>query len=504
MEDYSIILSVGKCSWGKCVFCGWGKLDFGQKSLEELKEQFLRQYEKIKKKAKDKFRLKFYVSGSFFDNQVPEEFFNWLVDYLKGEKDHLKAVLFEAKIIDLLNKKRLSKFIELNEEGIETWVGVGLEVADNDFLRKLKKDFQSIEQFEKIVKLIKKEFPIKFRTYVLVNPPIFDNYYISKETGLNYAETWTYEKNKELIEKNVELLKKNVDFTKNLVEEVVVINAYPHKNAEIFDEFYNKNWRPLNFNEFKQVIERVFGDYKDKYLIEKTTYELDFSNYSFIPQFPQKIKKEYKEKGIIKGAKIENLINRAYEIWEEYILYFFKPKSEKDILFLIPCAARKPYYLSKTHRLIKRTVAGFQIFKRMHWVVVSNPGVIPYEFVDFWPFKNYDWPEWEETDELKELYYKVTKERVKRFLERHKDNYKIIVTFFKPDSLTFKAVDEAIKELGLENKTFHGIDEKVYEEAKKEEKRPLFSKKVLESFKERLKEIQRLISKSDDKDNHTH
>jgi predicted RNA-binding protein len=127
----------------------------------------------------------------------------------------------------------------------------------------------------------------------------------------------------------------------------------------------------------------------------------------------------------------------------------------------------------------------------MHWVVVSNPGVIPYEFVDYWPFKNYDWPEWEETEELQKLYYLVTKERVKRFLQQHSDNYIKIVTFFKPDSLTFKAVKEAIEELNLEEKTVHGVNDELYKKLKETEKRPLFSKELLHDFKEKLKELQK-------------
>ena len=69
---------IKKLSIIKCVFCGWGQMDFGEKTLEELQEQFFKQYNKVLKNKKGDFRLKFYVSGSFFDNQVPLEFFNWL------------------------------------------------------------------------------------------------------------------------------------------------------------------------------------------------------------------------------------------------------------------------------------------------------------------------------------------------------------------------------------------------------------------------------------------
>jgi archaeosine synthase len=344
VKDYSIILSVGKCSWGKCVFCGWGKLDFGQKTLEELQEQFFRQYKKINKE--EPFRIKFYVSGSFFDNQVPEEFFNWLVDFLKEEKeknDNLKAVLFETKIIDLLNKKRVEKFIELNKSGIETWVGIGFEGVNNEELRALKKDFQSVEQFLNITKQIKEKYPVKFRVYFLINPPLEGEYYLSlPDLKVNeYYKTWTYNKNKPIIKREVERLKRILELTKNNFEEVVLINTYPHKNAEIFNLFYEKKWRPLTKNEFEEIFKEVFKEFKEVYFIGNTKYEVDFSNYSFVPQFPTSLKKEYKEK--IRGAKLDNLVNRVYEIWEEYLLYFYRPKKEKKFYF---------YYLVLLENLI--------------------------------------------------------------------------------------------------------------------------------------------------------
>jgi archaeosine synthase len=477
-KDLFLILNTGKCSWGKCLFCGWGRLEFPKKSVDELIKEFIEKYEKLEKKENNIDRIKLYCSGSFLDEeQVPFEFLVELLNYLKDK--NVKKLLLETRINDLKEEK-LKRLKELAEKANkEIWFGIGLEVADNFLIKALMKDFFDLESFkEKALKA--KELGFKLRVYALVNVP--------------------YDKNV------VETTKKTFEFAREIADEVVFINAYPHKDAPIFWLWFNKRWKPLNKEEFIKVIKKALNiDEKiidelikgeKQFVIENTKIELDYSNYYFIPKFPEQIIKEYKEK-YLKGAKIENLKNRVYEMWEEFLLNFYEPPKEKDILFLIPCAARKPYFLSKTHKLLKKTVGGFQLYKKMHWVVVSNPGVIPYEFITKFPFKDYDWPEWEETREIQEEYFKTTKERVKNYLKKHGGYYKLIISFFKPDSLTAKAIEEAIKELSLEKKYIKTPDIEIYEEVKKEVKKPLFDKRILNSLKEKLKEIQKDLKNKD-------
>jgi len=66
-KDVFIILNTGKCSWGKCLFCGWGRLEFPKKNSEELLKEFSKKLEKILKKERKIKRIKLYCSGSFLD-----------------------------------------------------------------------------------------------------------------------------------------------------------------------------------------------------------------------------------------------------------------------------------------------------------------------------------------------------------------------------------------------------------------------------------------------------
>ena len=477
-KDLFLIFNTGKCSWGKCLFCGWGRLEFPKKNAEELLKEFIEKYEKLEKKEKEIGRIKLYCSGSFLDEkQIPFEFLIKLLEYLKDKK--VKKILFEAKINDLEEEKLIELKKVAEKTNKEIWFGIGLEVADSFLIKTLMKDFFDLKSFkEKALKA--KELGFKLRIYALVNVP--------------------YDKN------IIETTKKTFEFAKEFADEIVFINAYPHKDAPIFWLWFNKKWKPLNKREFIKVIKKALNINEEiidelikgekQIAIENTKVELDYSNYYFIPKFPEKVVKEYKEK-YLKGAKIENLKNRVYEMWEEFFLNFYEPPKDKDVLFLIPCAARKPYFLSKTHKLLKRTVGGFQLYKRMHWVVVSNPGIIPYEFITKFPFKDYDWPEWEETKEIQEEYFKITKERVKNYLEAHKDHYKLIISFFKPDSLTAKAIEEAVKELNLEEKYVKTPDIGIYEEVKREVKKPLFDKRILDNLKEKLKLIQKELKEKE-------
>lgn len=64
-----------------------------------------------------------------------------------------------------------------------------------------------------------------------------------------------------------------------------------------------------------------------------------------------------------------------------------------DVLVLLPCSARKPYRLSKTHRYFQRALDDSGIRHRVHEVMVTSPlGVVPRELEEVYPAKHYDVP----------------------------------------------------------------------------------------------------------------
>ncbi len=88
------------------------------------------------------------------------------------------------------------------------------------------------------------------------------------------------------------------------------------------------------------------------------------------------------------------------------------PAHQREILVLLPCSAKKPYKLSKSHRRFRRVLRNTCI----HEVMVTAPlGLVPRELEDLWPAAHYDIPvsgEWD-ADELE-----VIRSMASRFVSR--------------------------------------------------------------------------------------
>ncbi|HDO19391.1 MAG TPA: hypothetical protein ENG74_01560 [Thermoplasmatales archaeon] len=63
------------------------------------------------------------------------------------------------------------------------------------------------------------------------------------------------------------------------------------------------------------------------------------------------------------------------------------------ILVLLPCSARKPYYLSKSHKLFRKIILSCNNPWVVHEVIVTSPlGLVPRELELIYPASNYDIP----------------------------------------------------------------------------------------------------------------
>ena len=100
-----------------------------------------------------------------------------------------------------------------------------------------------------------------------------------------------------------------------------------------------------------------------------------------------------------------------------------KPKSAK-ILLLLPCSAKKPYSLSKSHRMFREVIAKSGNPYVIHEVVITSPlGIVPRELEMIYPASSYDIPvtgHWFE-DEL---------EMIRRMLKMYKEKnvYDVVVS----------------------------------------------------------------------------
>lgn len=71
----------------------------------------------------------------------------------------------------------------------------------------------------------------------------------------------------------------------------------------------------------------------------------------------------------------------------------YQPPEHKRVLVLLPCSARKPYSLSRTHRLFNSAIRTGDHDTLVHEVIITSPlGIVPRELETFYPANAYDIP----------------------------------------------------------------------------------------------------------------
>lgn len=78
------------------------------------------------------------------------------------------------------------------------------------------------------------------------------------------------------------------------------------------------------------------------------------------------------------------------EQWEQFMTSSYQtPGPVREVMILLPCSARKPYRLSKTHSRFIRSIQS----TGCHEVMMTSPlGLVPRDLEDVWPASNYDVP----------------------------------------------------------------------------------------------------------------
>lgn len=147
----------------------------------------------------------------------------------------------------------------------------------------------------------------------------------------------------------------------------------------------------------------------------------------------------------INGVGIEQITHPHFEEWFRYIIDVYQPPKGMIGIF-IPCAAVKPFYNSPIHRTFNKIIDSYPT----HKIVISNAGIIPYEFSNYYPFDSYDWNPYHETAEIKEKYIEITAERLITFFNRHSTIYKCFVSYLIKNSEDFIALEAASQIAGID------------------------------------------------------
>ena len=102
-------------------------------------------------------------------------------------------------------------------------------------------------------------------------------------------------------------------------------------------------------------------------------------------KIPEILEKDYIG---INGVGKAQLNHLHFEAWQSYFINSYEIEGNITTIVFLPCAAIKPYYNSPIHQVFNKIL---DKYKNIQKFVISNAGLIPYEFCDQYPFDSYDW-----------------------------------------------------------------------------------------------------------------
>ena len=175
--------------------------------------------------------------------------------------------------------------------------------------------------------------------------------------------------------------------------------------------------------------------------------------------------------------------------WERFMTEDYEaPAPVRNVMILLPCSARKPYRLSKSHGQFLRAIGS----TGCHEVMMTSPlGLVPRDLEDVWPAANYDVPvtgDWS-SDELG---------RVRRMLTAlvQRVGYKEIINHTDMD-LSFLSVDVVSTRQGQGSTNFDALARLSAAVKDARERYDLKNQKNNLRLKEHFKSIARKVTGND-------
>ncbi len=97
----------------------------------------------------------------------------------------------------------------------------------------------------------------------------------------------------------------------------------------------------------------------------------------------------------------------------------------RDIAIFIPCAVRKPYSSSPSHRIMRKIIDDVLSPEQYHIVIFGTCGILPSELETMYPYAHYHYMLGKVKDpKIPEDFLRIETDRVAGYLEKTRDVYK--------------------------------------------------------------------------------
>lgn len=112
-----------------------------------------------------------------------------------------------------------------------------------------------------------------------------------------------------------------------------------------------------------------------------------------------------------------------------FIISTYTPP-KREIAIFLPCALRKPYSSSPSHRLFQRVIDSRVLPDTYHIVVFGTCGIVPRELELMYPFAHYHYMLGKCTDNtIREAFLEIETYRLAAYLTKTKDTYRKRVAY---------------------------------------------------------------------------
>jgi predicted RNA-binding protein len=113
----------------------------------------------------------------------------------------------------------------------------------------------------------------------------------------------------------------------------------------------------------------------------------------------------------------------------EWILNEYEPPV-RDFCIFVPCSKKKPYHESPSHKIFDKLIFSILKPENVHIVVFGTCGITPRELDTQYPFMNYQFMMGKcNVSKIKRDFIRMESERLARYLEKTKNNYKYRIAY---------------------------------------------------------------------------